>query len=516
MSTASLAPEKPLRFACNRCHSLKLRCPRSNELDKSGPDEPCSRCRKAGAACIVSERGKVGRPAKRKATPPTPAELVEVSTRHEHHRGLRKSSSAGLIHVFGLVDPALQTNELTPPESLDHSLHCDAENLLSGAVSPVLTPLQQQSSRESEADDHNKAAWHTHHPWAGGHLDTDPNNFPGPEAALYEPFPQDIDLDIDLPTFQFPQDTAMFDLGGIPGLKNKDEDHLFTSMFENTPASKKATQKKLPPPPSVSVSDWSSTSCLLKLSDLSARMLRSSENRRASAPAANSTSSQDPPSSGCNIVKETVDFSGELIDVARQTLPRVFAFSNRRDSALGTEASTPTGEGDDDGTVHSAASSVHDWANVEAQSAPTMPESAVIFLLLGCYTQLLYSFELAIDCLYAEHKASERSANVTIGGGLGNINSMLKASLSIQTVIYLLDRVHRAFMIGESDARDGDGMQDDESNSGGIEGWKRSLMGAKSIDEGLLGRTFDEIQEREQRLMKKAQQLKQMINRLQI
>lgn len=294
----------------------------------------------------------------------------------------------------------------------------------------------------------------------------------------------------------------------MPGLKEKEDNRFFGGMFDTISPGTVATHKKASPLLPTSPADWSSTSCLLKLSDLSARMLRSSENRRGS--------SLNPASSGCAIVKEAVDFSGELIDVARQTLPRVFTAPSRHDSALGTEASTPTGEGDDDQTVHSAGSSVNDWINVEAPSSPTMPESAVIFLLLGCHTQLLYSFELAIDCLYAEHKASELSAGVTMGGGLGNINSMLKASLSIQTVIYLLGRVHRAFMIGEPDVTDDNRVKDDESNHGGIEGWKRSLMGDKSIDEGLLGRTFDEIQEREQRLMKKAQQLKQMINRLQI
>lgn len=179
MSTASLAPEKPLRFACNRCHSLKLRCPRPSELDKCGPDGPCSRCRKAGAPCIVSERGKVGRPAKRKAAPPTPAEIADVSVRHEHHQELRKSPSAGLIHVFGLVDPALQTNELTPPESL----HGEVDSLLSGNGSPVLPPLQQQSSRESDTIDHDKDIWQPHPPWTEAPFGPDQSSFPGPEMV---------------------------------------------------------------------------------------------------------------------------------------------------------------------------------------------------------------------------------------------------------------------------------------------------------------------------------------------
>lgn len=521
MSPAALAPEKALRFACNRCHSLKLRCPRSSELDKGGLDEPCSRCRKAGAACIVSERGKVGRPAKRKATPPTPAELAEVSHRHDHHRELRKSPPAGgnsLIDVFDLgPDSSLQQSELTSTDSMDQSLHCDPENNLSGTDSPVLEPLLHQTSRDSDGVDQNKAGWRAHPAWSDGTLDSAANNFPGPEAVIYEPFPHDIDIDLGLPTFQFPHDTTnMFDLtGGMSRLKDKHEDHMFANISENASPSKKNIQKKPSAPPPVSLPDWSSTSCLLKLSDLSARMLRSSEKYRSTAPV--SANSEAPTSSGCNIVKETVDFSGDLINVARQTLPRVFIRPSRCSTSTGTEASSPVGDDEYDDPVHSSAPSVDDWVNVEPRSyAPSMPESAVAFLLLGCYTQLLFSFEIAIHCLYAENKIWGSLSDITYGGNLGNINSMLKASLSIQTVIYLLGQVHKAFTVCEPENRDTDKVDDDESNSRGIEGWKRSLMGNKNLDEGLLGRSFDEIQEREQRLMRKAQQLKQMINRSQM
>ncbi|KAH7116294.1 hypothetical protein EDB81DRAFT_668785 [Dactylonectria macrodidyma] len=495
MSSAALAPQKHLRFACIRCHSMKLRCPRSSELGKWGIDEPCSRCRKARAACIVRERGKLGRPAKRKANPPTAAELAEVSHRHDHHRELGKSpfAGAGLNHVFGSIEPSLQQSELTPPESLDHSLQYDPDNMLSGSGSPARMPTQQQTWPNNDGTDHNQAE----------------------PKALYEPFPQDTDIDIDLPTFQFPEDTTdMFDLtGGVPVLKDKNGDHMFTNLFENALPNKTDTQKKPPALPPVSILDWSSTSCLLKLSGLSVRMLRSSEKHSSTAPA----SANSEASYGCKIVKETVNFSGELICVTRQTLWRIFTGSSRCSASAGTEASTPIDEDENDDCVHSAATSVDDWINVIPQSSPpSMPDSAVIFLLLGCYTQLLYSFELAIDCLYAEHNHSGSSSDITRGDNLGNINSRLEAALSIQTVIYLLGRVHKAFTVCEPENGNADGVHDDETNSRGIEGWKRSLMGNKSLDEGLLGRTFNEIQEREQRLMKKAQQLKQMINRSRI
>lgn len=61
---------KVRRFACDRCHGQKLRCPRSTDND--GPQKPCVRCQKAGASCIVSEMQQIGRPRKKaRVTSPT-------------------------------------------------------------------------------------------------------------------------------------------------------------------------------------------------------------------------------------------------------------------------------------------------------------------------------------------------------------------------------------------------------------------------------------------------------------
>lgn len=50
------------RFACDRCHSQKLRCPRP--ADGNDLTESCLRCQKAGASCNVSATLKTGRPSK--------------------------------------------------------------------------------------------------------------------------------------------------------------------------------------------------------------------------------------------------------------------------------------------------------------------------------------------------------------------------------------------------------------------------------------------------------------------
>ena len=50
------------RFACDRCHGQKLRCPRP--ANGGEPNVPCLRCQKAGKACNISSPLKTGRPSK--------------------------------------------------------------------------------------------------------------------------------------------------------------------------------------------------------------------------------------------------------------------------------------------------------------------------------------------------------------------------------------------------------------------------------------------------------------------
>lgn len=49
------------RFACDRCHGQKLRCPRPADGDLH---EPCVRCCKAGTRCSISTPPRMGRPNK--------------------------------------------------------------------------------------------------------------------------------------------------------------------------------------------------------------------------------------------------------------------------------------------------------------------------------------------------------------------------------------------------------------------------------------------------------------------
>lgn len=55
------APHPVTRFACNRCHEQKLRCPR-NPI----PGQPCGRCANAGAVCKFEPPLRPGRPSTRR------------------------------------------------------------------------------------------------------------------------------------------------------------------------------------------------------------------------------------------------------------------------------------------------------------------------------------------------------------------------------------------------------------------------------------------------------------------
>lgn len=166
MSTASAEVDKPLRFACDRCHSQKLRCPRSTDSDKASPDEPCSRCRKAGAACIVSLRGKVGRPAKvskKKSASSTPRSYLtpEPDARQYHavaaitsepaHGKMVKdpAADAHLMNLFGMepensiMGDHDSVNLFASPNTAESQYMFHPDQLLANAGCDALTPTMQ-------------------------------------------------------------------------------------------------------------------------------------------------------------------------------------------------------------------------------------------------------------------------------------------------------------------------------------------------------------------------------------
>ena len=147
--------DKHLRYACDRCHSQKLRCPRS--LDCKGGDERCSRCYKAGVPCVVSLRGKVGRPSKaaktkrslRRATPHMTPEMeyspcglsVALDSCESHiDQPWGPESDQPLVHMLQ-VNQQMQP-DVSSPGQIDNDHH-DYHRKLPGLTSAGLLGCQE-------------------------------------------------------------------------------------------------------------------------------------------------------------------------------------------------------------------------------------------------------------------------------------------------------------------------------------------------------------------------------------
>lgn len=349
----------------------------------------------------------------------------------------------------------------------------------------------------------------------------------------------DFDSEIDLPTFYIPTD--------IPSMLDS-ADNLDTATAvmsdivpddgasNTTPASTSQTSANSAPSLSVtamrksrrgsnlsdmldkhsekmlsasaSTPEFSSTACYQKLSDLNSRIL--------SSPA------RSNPASNCaQLLKEVVSFSGQLIDTARRSVPHIAGSTSAPNTPamanLNRTESYYASRDNGDAFIDSAYSlgpfgKESSWATPGSQSGePCVPESAVIFLLLGCYTQILHLFEVTTNCIWAQHCDDKDTPAPTASDNGGTVGSLLEASLAIHTVTYLLGRLHRAFAAPEP----GRLQQSDETTGDAVDmqGWKRSFVGGKGLDEGLLGRAFGEIREREQWLMRRTQFLQQRINK---
>lgn len=253
--------------------------------------------------------------------------------------------------------------------------------------------------------------------------------------------------------------------------------------------------------------DFDSTACFQNLSDLNARMLSSS-------------AKMHPGSYNAQALKEVVEFSGELIDTARYSMPyfvgstpppsRASTVSMAQSSASSDESDTSFDSRARRMSNHSAR--VGGGWQLSIGSYPrdqSVPESAVVALLLGCYTQILHLFEVTTNCIWAQHCDQ---ASVAVGNETGTVGSLLETSLAIHTVTYLLSRLHKAFAFQEKEESHS-GMSEDHVDS---QGWEGSFMGGKLLGDGLLGRTFGEIRVREQWLARRTKLLQQRINKCHI
>ncbi|KAK3394803.1 hypothetical protein B0H63DRAFT_58184 [Podospora didyma] len=518
-------PDQPLRHACDRCHSQKLRCPRSVDSNKANPDEPCSRCRKAGMACIVSLRGKAGRPSK-----------------VDKKKAARSSASSQAVRS---PDREFPVDQSWGQEAEDHLI-----SVLDGSRATMSSPGMADDVDMEQAPSQHPA---THFSAAHGNY---PHSIAASETACRaadeldhpgfdDPFLMDFDTGLDLPTFYISHNAItdgleptgnMLQPPIIPRMEGTIAiDPSLTDMLSK-PSSlqQKQQQRKRHPSPVAEAPgpQFCSTTCYQKLSDLNARILVSF---------AKTESTHDS-----QIIKDVVGFCGELIDTARATTA-YFAGSSAAGSR--SRASTMSRAESFGEQPSSGASSRRnsEWQvmlnNGHSEPPPfshndqSVPGSAIIFLLLGCYTQILRLFEVTTNRLWARyHNAGSDSSSSSSsicgnntnssmqqdGGDLGTVSPLLEAALAVHTVAYLLSRLNRSFTVDSDQPQPAANKSSGNTNSIGtpvddicdLQSWKRSFLGGsgKESDDGLLGQAFGEISERVQWLMMKTQHLQQRIN----
>ncbi|KAI6781327.1 Ascofuranone/ascochlorin biosynthesis clusters transcription regulator ascR [Emericellopsis cladophorae] len=335
----------------------------------------------------------------------------------------------------------------------------------------------------------------------------------------YEPFIMDFDTEMDLSPFGMPHMSGIPPpaSGSLPGFeaetKTIDTAILQDLIEGNSPmdmptpsglfshsdlssmqapslapdslmSSTIPTTAKNSPSEEIPLIDFSSTACYQSLSNLNLRILASTAK---TGPTANNSAV---------ILKDVVGFSGELIETARQSMPYFIGSLHQNRGSIGQRTNSSS-SGSEDGF-----SSTDSY--ISGAQAGSVPESAVIFLLLGCYTQILHLFEVTTNCLWEQHCENAHPDHPKEDNS-GTVGSLLEASLAIHTVTYLLSRLHRALAVGE-------GPLEDEASSIDPHSWKKSFVGGKELEDGLLGRAFGEIRHRELWLMQRTQHLQRRIN----
>lgn len=359
-----------------------------------------------------------------------------------------------------------------------------------------------------------------------------------PAKMPYEPFVMDFDTEVDYPTFCIPPSLTdmptasafteagkTFNPSQLDGLLDMNTESSVPLSQKDIDMESSQGQSEFDPttldprmsfpgsagksPGDIFTSDdlepiaeFSSTASYQKLSDLNVRILQCSSAAQSGGASTNSA----------QLLKDVTGFSGELIDTARQSMPHFVgatrASSRASTASKGSSIDSEDGDGSvDTGFSHSTWGSVKPGSAAGAQgNNNSVPESAVIFLLLGCYTQILHLFEVTTNCLWAQHCETGQPAPANEDSS-GTIGSLLEASIAIHTVTYLLSRLHRALAVPEGDSP-GEGSES--------QAWKKSFVGGKELEDGLLGRAFGEIREREQWLMRRTQHLQQRINKCHI
>ncbi|KAI1631024.1 hypothetical protein F4809DRAFT_203566 [Biscogniauxia mediterranea] len=122
---------RPLRSSCDRCHAQKLKCP------KQSGSAACTRCLKAGAACVFSQARPPG-PAAQPTPRPAPAYVDEVA--YEPPSPLDDRPDTHLAWpLFDLGDGFLNSHQVSQLLQQDQPSRATAENPRSACVRQLTT-----------------------------------------------------------------------------------------------------------------------------------------------------------------------------------------------------------------------------------------------------------------------------------------------------------------------------------------------------------------------------------------
>ena len=134
---------KVKRFACDRCHTQKLRCPRPAG---DSMEEPCVRCKKVGLVCSISAVQKVGRP--RRASKTREPTESQSSTALPPNNELAQDTSSTSFDDYGGVAQEVKvrnnaeshTNSANTPANLDFARSAMSPN--NELIPDSLTPME--------------------------------------------------------------------------------------------------------------------------------------------------------------------------------------------------------------------------------------------------------------------------------------------------------------------------------------------------------------------------------------
>lgn len=224
----------------------------------------------------------------------------------------------------------------------------------------------------------------------------------------------------------------------------------------------------------------SSAFCYQRLSELSLRILYFNTN-----PDSFAIKSDLVP-------REVIDFSNELISIVRSYFgDALHQFQDLIESRTDSTKCICKRDGTSSTNAFSAQHEV-------------VPDSAVIFLLFSCYTQLLQLYAVTADYLHELSYDNTLLAN-SCWENPGTVSSLLERSTALHTIRFLLTRLRRSMTI------EGPTLGGEHTSFVSLGSEPSSVIG-RGLGDGLLGRALTGIRDKELFLIQRTQHLQQLID----